>query len=207
MPRCGAGSVAGDAVADAVDPAELLDVEVDQLAGPCRAGSGRSPAWGRAPGAGRGGGGAGPGPRWRPGGRACGRWRGRTGAGGAAPGSRPRAASLSRVGLWCGRDERSARPASPSAAWRSRHLRTVLGVTPAAAATRATLQPSARRSDHQASTMRRGSGILVDVHPGLRAGVASLAATAFQLGPGWTTSIATTASQGRSRRRVQSRDL
>ena len=30
-----AGPVAGDAVADAVDPAELLDVDVDQLAGPC----------------------------------------------------------------------------------------------------------------------------------------------------------------------------
>ena len=35
VPRCCSGrSVAGDAVADAVDPAELLDVDVDQLAGP-----------------------------------------------------------------------------------------------------------------------------------------------------------------------------
>ena len=34
MPRAWPGPVAGDAVADAVDPAELLDVEVDQLAGP-----------------------------------------------------------------------------------------------------------------------------------------------------------------------------
>ena len=42
-----AAPVAGDAVADAVDPAELLDVEVDQLAGPLALVADRSRAWGR----------------------------------------------------------------------------------------------------------------------------------------------------------------
>ena len=134
------GPVAGDAVADAVDPAELLDVEVDQLAGPCplvaedlRLGVERLEpteavaAQDQAHGGDRaaepaGDGGAGQ--AWR---RSA-----RISAGAASP---------RRVGLWCGRDERSARPASPSRAWRAGHLRTVLGVTPAAAATRATLKP------------------------------------------------------------------
>ena len=44
-----------------------------------------------------------------------------------------------------GRDERSAKPASPSARKRARHLRTVLGSTSNAAATARMVHPSARR--------------------------------------------------------------
>mgnify|MGYP006286533707 CR=1 FL=1 len=53
------------------------------------------------------------------------------------------AAASSRRGLRCGRDERPASPATPSAAKRARHLRTVRGWTPCAAATARTLQPDA----------------------------------------------------------------
>ena len=163
MPLLLAAPVAGDAVADAADPAELLDVEVDQLAGPVALGSGRSRAWGRGGGAVRAGGGAGPGPRSRSGGRAGGRWRVRTGAGGGAPGSRPRGVRQpARAGM---RPRRAVGEAGLAfRACRSRHLPTVVAVTPAAAASRATVQPSARRS----IIGRRPWGvvlrILVDVH-------------------------------------------
>jgi hypothetical protein len=70
------------------------------------------------------------------------------------------------VGTCCGRDERSIR--LPPACARETHFRTVLGQIPTARATRLMLSPSrVIRVTICRSTVRRGPGILEDVHPGL----------------------------------------
>ena len=147
-------------MADAVDPAELLDVEVDQLAGPCplvaddlRLGVERLEpteavaAQDQAHGGDRAAEPAGPDRRWRRSARisAC-------------------AASPRRVGLWCGGDERSARPAALQA-MASSPLAHGLGRDPGRGGDAGHAPALSQALDHQASTMRRVLGILVDVHP------------------------------------------
>ena len=68
-----------------------------------------------------------------------------------------------------------------------------LGVMPKAAATEATLQPSARRWIISNRPCRVVRAFWWTSIRRLRVGVACVAATTFQLRPGWTTSIATTA--------------
>ena len=170
-----AAPVAGDAVADAVDPAELLDVDVDQLAGllPLVAddrGLGverREPAEPEAA-QDQADGGDRPAELARNGraGQALAAQRLDLGLGGIAqPGRaamRPRRA-VGQPGLAFLRDSGRATCA------------TVLGVTPKAAAT-AVDRPARQRAAATISIrpLRRGSGILMDVHPaapgcGLRA--------------------------------------
>jgi hypothetical protein len=73
------------------------------------------------------------------------------------------ASGVGRLSL-CGRDDRSCRPATPSALKRFHHLRAVRGQTPVARAAASGVCPlSIWRS-----TVRRQTGILVDVHPVLR---------------------------------------
>ena len=62
---------------------------------------------------------------------------------------------------------RQARPA-PSASKRATHLRTVRGQTPAARAAASGVCPLNNLPHHSLSTMRRQTGILMDVHPVLR---------------------------------------
>ena len=140
-----AAPVAGDAVADAVDPAELLGIDVDQFAGllPLVADDCHGRVESLEP--------AEPDPaqrladrRDRPAEaardrRPDNRWRRRTAISVSA-------AASSRNGQECGRDERSPKPAAPSTRKRSRHLRTVLPSTPNADATAATVEPASRRS-------------------------------------------------------------
>ncbi len=142
-----AAPVAGDAVADAVDPAELLGVDVDQLAGllPLVADDWR--AAGRAPRAGRARAGAAPCRPSRPAGRGGGRSPVRTGAGAAALSISASATASSRHG-------RGMRPRRAVAQARQR-LRPGSGRATCApscrrhrapTATAATVQPASRRS-------------------------------------------------------------
>ena len=80
-------------------------------------------------------------------------------------------------------------------ACRARHLRTVLGVTPKAAATAA--RSTSRQPGAGPSGVDRWAWFLAFWWTSirrLRAGVACVAATTFHLSPGWTTSILTNSS-------------
>ena len=68
----------------------------------------------------------------------------------------------------CGRDERSFNPSTPSALNRACHLRAVRGQTPAARAAASGVCPLSICRTNKLSTMRRQAGILMDVHPVLR---------------------------------------
>ena len=140
-----AAPVAGDAVADAVDPAELLGIDVDQFAGllPLVADDCHGRVESLEP--------AEPDPAQRLADR-------RDRPAEAARDRRPRqplapqdcdlgfGGGIEPERQECGRDERSPKPAAPSTRKRSRHLRTVLPSTPNADATAATVEPASRRS-------------------------------------------------------------
>ena len=167
LPRLAlAGALAGDAVADPLEAAELLDVDVDQFAGrlalvadhrlgrlqiphPAQAQRAQDAAdRGRAR-------------RLSPWRSAC-----RSSAGGEARRSAPRPRAACRLRSRCGRDERSSRPAGPSVWNRPTHFFTVLTVH--AEGRRHGLRrlaPFQHSPRHLGSTVRRRTGIPMQVHP------------------------------------------
>ena len=137
--------IAGDAMADAVDSAEVLDVNMDQLTGPLALIAddlGLGVEAGEAAKAASAQGKADGGCRTVQPARDDGTAEALS-AQGLDPLS-PRS-SGKRLGLWRGRQEQSRRPLSPSCACRARHLRAGFGQTPCAAATALTDQPLVRR--------------------------------------------------------------
>ena len=160
-------AVAGDAVAEPLEAAELLDVDVDQLAGMLALVA--ADRLGRLEGL----------ERLRPS-----RLRMRLTVAGETPASaaiclpvqrwRRRASTCATTAAGvgrrrrCGREERSFSPARPSASKRATHLRTVRGQTPAARAAAFGVCPLRTCAHNPLSTKRRQTGILVDVHPVLR---------------------------------------